>query len=298
MNNLLDDVNELIKLGKGDSNRLVHIKNSLEEKKTLFISDRKYVEDLISKYLIKKDIENTNKHNSTIVPSYEPKFCGECGTSLPNDVSFCVECGLPIKELKTLSHTIQKRNIDFESNESRLDEIKVEKPSKMWYFVPFFLLIIGGLIMEAKCKNRDEVMARNGLIFGIVWTVIVVVFWLAVIAVMIGNIANDQVTESGIVIPSYFDETPYYDEEDVEDLTVNQQRSVRILAKGCYDNTGMLWLQGGDMMEERMHEICQQHVTAKINEYKIENNELLRGSQICGEGTIFDKETNSCIIKK
>jgi len=51
----------------------------------------------------------------------------------------------------------------------------VEKPSSLWYLVPFFFGIIGGLIGYAAVKNEDEEMATNLLIFGIFMTFIAII---------------------------------------------------------------------------------------------------------------------------
>ena len=45
---ITDEVDELLKLKKGDSNRLNHIKQLCESKKLIPISERKYVERLAS----------------------------------------------------------------------------------------------------------------------------------------------------------------------------------------------------------------------------------------------------------
>lgn len=52
---IIDEVDELLKLKKGESNRLNQIKQLCEAKKLIPISDRKYVERLASQYLYKKE---------------------------------------------------------------------------------------------------------------------------------------------------------------------------------------------------------------------------------------------------
>lgn len=51
----------------------------------------------------------------------------------------------------------------------------VEPVSGAWYLVPLFFGIIGGIIAWAVNKDRDPKRARNLLIFGIVWTVVLTV---------------------------------------------------------------------------------------------------------------------------
>lgn len=61
---LLEDVNELLSLSVGDTGRLTHIKDSLENDKALYASDRKYVENLALKHIhIKKQ---SSKQSSEI----------------------------------------------------------------------------------------------------------------------------------------------------------------------------------------------------------------------------------------
>ena len=61
---LIDDVKELIKLGKGDLGRLEHIKDTLENKKKCYDSDRKYVQKL-------KEV-HISTTETTIQPNDEP----------------------------------------------------------------------------------------------------------------------------------------------------------------------------------------------------------------------------------
>lgn len=47
------------------------------------------------------------------------------------------------------------------------ESIEVTAPSILWYLVPFFLSIIGGLIGYVAVKDQDEDMAKGLLVFGI-----------------------------------------------------------------------------------------------------------------------------------
>lgn len=46
-------------------------------------------------------------------------------------------------------------------------KVTKEKPTALWYLVPFFFSIIGGLIGYAGVKNEDRDMAANLLYFGV-----------------------------------------------------------------------------------------------------------------------------------
>lgn len=66
---ILDDVNELIKLKKGDSSRLIRIKEACESNEIISLSDRKYIERLSSQYLRKYELRQPKKPDR---PKFEP----------------------------------------------------------------------------------------------------------------------------------------------------------------------------------------------------------------------------------
>jgi hypothetical protein len=76
---ITDDVEVLLKLKKGDSERLNRIKNLCDNKKLIPISDRKYVERLASQYLEKhvvtssNNIQSKNLEEPQIHAEYEPQ---------------------------------------------------------------------------------------------------------------------------------------------------------------------------------------------------------------------------------
>ena len=51
LRSLIDDVEELLALGKGDRYRLMDIRARLEEQKKLFISDREFLRNLVKNHL-------------------------------------------------------------------------------------------------------------------------------------------------------------------------------------------------------------------------------------------------------
>lgn len=53
--------------------------------------------------------------------------------------------------------------------------------SSAWYLLPFFLGIIGGLIAWVINKESDPKKARNFLIFGVVWTIVLIVGYIVVV---------------------------------------------------------------------------------------------------------------------
>ena len=123
MSSLLDDVNGLLNQNQGDSIRLQHIKKSLEENKIVYLSDRKYVTNLMKKI---EDSDSSKSHSTKInyskrtddelysdnenvkgiddadIHEKNPSsslntqnvnsFCGKCGKDMGSD-SFCSKCG-------------------------------------------------------------------------------------------------------------------------------------------------------------------------------------------------------------
>lgn len=77
------------------------------------------------------------------------KFCANCGTKINSKAVICPSCGVQQSGLK-------------------------ENVSSLWYLVPLFFGFFGGIVAWAVNKDRDPKKARNMLIFGIIWTVLLV----------------------------------------------------------------------------------------------------------------------------
>ena len=62
----------------------------------------------------------------------------------------------------------------------RIEEV-IEGPSFLWYLVPFFFGILGGIVGYVGVRDRDENMASVLLLFGIVWNLgVVVIGWILI----------------------------------------------------------------------------------------------------------------------
>ncbi len=117
MQSLLDQVNILIKMKVGDPYRLEHIKLMLKQKRTVYGSDRAYLDKLIHEYieqvktqkkLAKIRGENPFEEDSENIISDENIdeddviemqyiYCWKCGKSIPVNSNFCLECGSDVK---------------------------------------------------------------------------------------------------------------------------------------------------------------------------------------------------------
>lgn len=114
MASLLNDVNSLIEKGVGDSSRLDHIRQTIENNKQLYDSDRKYLDELISKHLLNEqrseeitpeplDSESNETSSDTHDTKSQDVFCGKCGKPSSNENEFCSKCGSPLKNKSKLT---------------------------------------------------------------------------------------------------------------------------------------------------------------------------------------------------
>ena len=68
---------------------------------------------------------------------------------------------------------------------------KDESPTIAWYFLPFFLQAIGGVIMYFGIRKDDKIMAQYGLFLGIGMTTSMIIigliennFWLSIFKIL------------------------------------------------------------------------------------------------------------------
>lgn len=177
MNSLLDDVNALLKLKKGDIGRLEHIKKTLESRNILYISDTKYLQELTKEYLedhtgkiLRKEIsydfpekanrireettfeskpsfENVKKSEPEKIETSENSFCGNCGSSI-KDENFCPKCGYALRSDK---HETDKVETTIKKEESEKKEVRenkgmgIGKKLLIGLGVIFVVIIVGGI---------------------------------------------------------------------------------------------------------------------------------------------------------
>jgi len=57
----------------------------------------------------------------------------------------------------------------------------IEKPTALWYLVPFFFAILGGIVAYVGTRDRDKKMAETLLIFGILWSIFLpILVWIVI----------------------------------------------------------------------------------------------------------------------
>ena len=89
----IEQVEMLIALGRGDKYRLVHVRETLESGKELYISDKNFLQDLVKTHL--KDRIYHARVVST--PDVAKRFCEECGSEISADEKFCTDCGIAVE---------------------------------------------------------------------------------------------------------------------------------------------------------------------------------------------------------
>jgi len=209
---LLDDVNKLLSKNHGDESRLLHIKETIEKNKILYVSDRKYLTNLSKRHLnqknpeVKKQVflkysqkseselysENENVVNENVVNENvvnenvvnENTIINENteinldDRNIQGNNLFCNNCGSKILEnTQFCTECGSSLNNSPQTNSSTQSQYPIQggKPSAAWYLLPIFFSVIGGIISWACIRDRDPHMAKNNLILGILLTVIPII---------------------------------------------------------------------------------------------------------------------------
>jgi len=212
MQSLLDDVNKLLSKNHGDESRLLHIKETIEKNKILYVSDRKYLTNLSKRHLNQKNPEvkkqvflkysqkseselysenekvvNENVVNENVVNENvvnENTIINENteinldDRNIQGNNLFCNNCGSKILEnTQFCTECGSSLNNSPQTNSSTQSQYPIQggKPSAAWYLLPIFFSVIGGIISWACIRDRDPHMAKNNLILGILLTVIPII---------------------------------------------------------------------------------------------------------------------------
>ena len=118
----IEQVEMLIALEMGDKYRLVHIRETLESGRELYISDKNFLNDLVKTHL--KD----RIYHARIVSTSDvaKRFCEECGSEISPNEKFCTDCGTAVEP--SSSSTV---DIPTPTPESKITpEVKSEKQEK------------------------------------------------------------------------------------------------------------------------------------------------------------------------
>jgi len=158
--NIIDDVNALLKLGVGDPYRLEHIKQAYILNKTIWKSDDKYLKQLRVRYLVKHKIdqpdiqpeineklENDSENNDII-------HCWKCGKKGPLGANFCMICGSSIFEVGEEPKTA---DVQISSSHSKKQTKTSGLKIPILVGIPvLILIIIGGAYSQGFFDNTLE----------------------------------------------------------------------------------------------------------------------------------------------
>ena len=165
MQSLLDQVNILIKMKVGDPYRLEHIKLMLKQKRSVYGSDRAYLDHLIHDYIeevktqkklakirgedpfeessetitSEEDVEDEDEEEELV--ELEHIYCWKCGKSIPVNSKFCLNCGSDIKKPEVKEESTKKT---FDKVTNELNENKFDNGNKK-----NILLVVGVLVILA-----------------------------------------------------------------------------------------------------------------------------------------------------
>ena len=114
VDDIVDDVNALLRMRVGDPYRLEHIKQAYIENKTIWESDNRYLQKMKEKYLTKlnteekiqvEEIPEESEDNS------EKIHCWKCGKKCPLKANFCMSCGAALFEVGNENPPPTKPNV-------------------------------------------------------------------------------------------------------------------------------------------------------------------------------------------
>ena len=173
MQSLLDQVSILIKMKVGDAYRLEHIKLMLKQKRTVYGSDRVYLDHLIDQYIeqiktqkqlakirgddlfeetpetiISKEDENDEDESEDEIIELDHIYCWKCGKSIPVNSKFCLDCGSDIKKPEVKDDPIDE-NIQGITTETTKEKSNVENKKNILLVVGVLVIlaIIGGAVV-------------------------------------------------------------------------------------------------------------------------------------------------------
>ncbi len=114
---ILEDVNELLKLKKGDNTRLIQIKEACGTNEIISLSDRKYVERLSSQYLREPEQKKPkNQERPKFIPIEEPETSSKNIANLTINQTPQIEKPWSLKEQEISKEKITSKGLNLNPN--------------------------------------------------------------------------------------------------------------------------------------------------------------------------------------
>lgn len=214
MTSLLDDVNVLLNNNHGDRGRLLHIKETINKNKILYISDREYLTNLCKKYLDQKtpevkkqryvkyseksekelyfendNIVNNNKVNEYSTQSHKSnldvqdvnRFCINCGNQIKSSNIFCINCGMSQQIIS--NQPIIDDSQPHNSSQTQSSSYQQKPITLRWYLLPILLGWFGGVIAYILARKRNPKRAKKMIIVGFIPTIAYVILLMSILSI-------------------------------------------------------------------------------------------------------------------
>ncbi|HIE46944.1 MAG TPA: zinc ribbon domain-containing protein [Nitrosopumilus sp.] len=344
MKSLLDQVNILIKMKVGDAYRLEHIKLMLKQKRTIFGSDRVYLDHLIYEYveqiktqkqLSKIRGEDPFEENSDDISSEEKNefeedqndddkfedkiiepehiYCWKCGTNIPEISKFCHKCGANIEHPKEETLDKKEKKKEKKKPKEKGEGMSTSKKILITLVVLFVIGVMISLVMigafvsvvsdisdgttEKRKLSKTIILNESQSAGTLVVNIEKIEFnnKYAKIFLTAENIGSESHTVySGYVIQGT---------KDFQNImfqpfgATGEKFDGRNIPPGITREGIMfvdVWNPNNEF--EIILDVYVGDVVVQPDEFKFNVNPEQTVDSKCGQGTIFDMNTNSCII--
>jgi len=162
---IVDNVNALLKLGVGDPYRLEHIKQAYILNKIIWKTDDRYLTQLREKYLVKHKIDQPDIQTETdgnlenVSENKDTIHCWKCGKKGPLGANFCMVCGSSIFEVGA-----EPQEAEVQVPHSNLKKQSKSRGLKIPIIIGIpvlILIIIGGAYSQGFFDNTFEKYASD-----------------------------------------------------------------------------------------------------------------------------------------
>ena len=203
MNTSLDNVNELLRLKCGDTYRLEHIKQTLENNTLLYISDKNYLQKLVEQHhdQIKKtknvkfefkqktSIHDTNDSVTPTIPTDDsvtptiPLNCISCGKQMETHTQFCSHCGKSQNPSIQTSVSSHYQYSQPNTSVNSMNDLPFAVRRKTLGYVIGVFVPFGSLFLFHGLKKIRKFLAISFCIFGLVMIPAILIFSLSLFLV-------------------------------------------------------------------------------------------------------------------